>query len=186
MTEIIHQIIFLMMVLMSIVTVVIGIERFIFSFVNFRRASAIIKAGVFDVSRDKNDSDQDLIANSLKKIIDLNSTSSNKFDDFVEAVYLELREKLFNRVWILDTVVTAAPLLGLLGTIFGIVETFLALSVSGNSDPAAISSGIATALYATAFGISIALVGLIIFNYLTDRNEKICEYFKILVLKHIT
>jgi biopolymer transport protein ExbB len=184
MTEIITQVIFCIMVAMSIITLVVGIERFIFSLVNFRRASAIVKAGVFDFSRDENHINQDLLTICLKKIGISNSSGPNQSDDFVEAVYLELREQLFNRIWILDTVVTAAPLLGLLGTIFGIVETFLALSASGNSDPAAISAGIATALYATAFGISIALCGLIIFNYLTDRNEKICEYFKILILKH--
>jgi biopolymer transport protein ExbB len=63
------------------------------------------------------------------------------------------------------------------------VDTFLALSKSGMSDPSAVSAGIGTALYATALGISIALVGIVTFNYLTDRNERIGERLKMLVLK---
>ena len=78
---------------------------------------------------------------------------------------------------------TAAPLMGLLGTIFGIVDTFLALWRAGMSDPGAVSAGIGTALYATASGISIALVGLLSFNYLSDRNERIGEHLEMLILR---
>ncbi len=73
--------------------------------------------------------------------------------------------------------------MGLLGTIFGIVDTFLALSKSGMSDPSGVSAGIGTALYATALGISVALIGILGFNYLNDRNERICEYLKVLILR---
>jgi biopolymer transport protein ExbB len=85
-------------------------------------------------------------------------------------------------LWILDTTVTAAPLLGLLGTILGIVDTFMALAQSGMSDPQAVSSGIGTALYATALGISVALVGLVFFNFLTDTIERISEHLKRIIL----
>jgi biopolymer transport protein ExbB len=51
------------------------------------------------------------------------------------------------------------------------------------SDPASVSSGIGTALYATALGISIALLCLLIFNFLNDRNERIIENLKMLILR---
>jgi biopolymer transport protein ExbB len=87
------------------------------------------------------------------------------------------------RLWILDTIVTAAPLLGLLGTIFGIMETFNALAAGGVSDPAAVSRGIGTALIATAIGIATALLGLLGNNVLNRRAHVMTEDFKGLLLR---
>ena len=87
------------------------------------------------------------------------------------------------RLWILDTVVTAAPLLGLLGTILGIMDTFNALSSGGISDPAAVSRGIATALLATAVGIGTALYGLLGHNVLHRAADDLIEGVKSLLLQ---
>ena len=77
---------------------------------------------------------------------------------------------------------TAAPLLGLLGTILGIMDTFNALSAGGISDPAAVSRGIAAALLATAIGIGTALYGLLGHNLLHRMADHITEEFKGLIL----
>jgi len=79
-------------------------------------------------------------------------------------------------------IVTAAPLLGLLGTILGIMDTFNALSSGGISDPAAVSRGIAAALIATAVGIFTALFGLLGHNLLNRQAEAIETGFKGLLL----
>jgi hypothetical protein len=62
--------------------------------------------------------------------------------------FIAMDKKASARLWILDTIVTAAPLLGLLDTIFGIMETFNALAAGGVPDPAAVSRGTGTALVA--------------------------------------
>ncbi|HZJ17052.1 MAG TPA: MotA/TolQ/ExbB proton channel family protein [Chthoniobacteraceae bacterium] len=71
---------------------------------------------------------------------------------------------------VMDTIVTLAPLLGLLGTVTGIMRAFNAVSESG-LDPGAVSSGIGEALIATAFGLGIAMVTLIPFNYYTSKVQ---------------
>jgi len=75
----------------------------------------------------------------------------------------------------LDTCITAAPLLGLLGTVTGMMGTFAALnSGSGDIGSAAtkITGGVAEALIATMCGLAIAIMGLLPFNYLNARSEE--------------
>lgn len=66
----------------------------------------------------------------------------------------------------LDTAVTAAPMLGILGTVLGIIDSFELLSADGAVDPLAISGGVAEALITTATGLTVALVALLPFNAL--------------------
>jgi biopolymer transport protein ExbB len=103
-------------------------------------------------------------------------------EDFSSALFIGFDKKVSGRLWILDTIVTAAPLLGLLGTIFGIMETFNSLAAGGVSDSAAVSRGIGTALIATAIGIATALLGLLGNNVLSRRAHVLTEDFKALLL----
>ncbi len=108
--------------------------------------------------------------------------SSERREDVSSALFIGVDKRVSARLWILDTIVTAAPLLGLLGTIFGIMETFNALAAGGVSDPAAVSRGIGTALLATAIGIATALLGLLGNNVLNRRAHVMTEDFKALLL----
>jgi biopolymer transport protein ExbB len=82
---------------------------------------------------------------------------------------------LHRRLVVLDTVVTLAPLLGLLGTVLGMISAFRIISVSGTSHPAGITGGVAEALIATASGLAIAIVCLIGYNWCRDKLRQITE-----------
>lgn len=72
------------------------------------------------------------------------------------------------RLEVLDTIITAAPLMGLLGTITGMMGSFQVLSEKGVNEPGAITGGVAEALIATATGLVVALLTLVVFNYLNQ------------------
>lgn len=71
---------------------------------------------------------------------------------------------------VMDTIITLAPLLGLLGTVTGIMGAFNAVGQNG-LDPESVSAGIGEALIATACGLSIAMGTLIPYNYFTSKVE---------------
>jgi len=101
----------------------------------------------------------------------------------IDKAFIETRAQLQQRLWLLDTIVTAAPLLGLLGTILGIFETFTVLAKSGISDAQGVSAGIGTALLATALGIGVALICLLANNAFAAWVESLSEDCKLALME---
>lgn len=75
----------------------------------------------------------------------------------------------------LDTIITIAPLLGILGTVVGIIESFDMLGASGIEDPMAVTGGIAKALITTASGLTIAIVTVFPYNFFNARIERAAQ-----------
>jgi len=73
---------------------------------------------------------------------------------------------------ILDTIITVSPLLGIFGTVIGIILSFEMLGSVGIEEPQAVTAGIAQALITTASGLGIAILSLFPFNYFNSRVEK--------------
>ena len=72
---------------------------------------------------------------------------------------------------ILDTMITVAPLLGIFGTVIGIIVSFEALGSTGIEQPRAVTAGIAQALITTAAGLGIAILSVFPYNYFNSRIE---------------
>ncbi len=69
------------------------------------------------------------------------------------------------------TIANLCPLLGLLGTVSGMIKTFNAISVSGAGSPASLAGGIAEALITTATGLLVAIPTLVAYRFLTDKAQ---------------
>lgn len=82
------------------------------------------------------------------------------------------RNYLEEYISIIYTVSTVAPLLGLLGTITGMIKSFAAISESGVGDPTVVSAGISEALITTATGLIIAIPSLLAYNFFKRIVEK--------------
>jgi biopolymer transport protein ExbB len=76
---------------------------------------------------------------------------------------------------VLKTIINVAPLLGLLGTIAGMISSFRAASQTGLSNPTQVLGGISEALISTATGITLAVLGFIFYNYFANVSKKHVE-----------
>ena len=76
---------------------------------------------------------------------------------------------LEKNVGILSTIANLTPLLGLLGTVSGMIKTFNAISAQGSGDPASLAGGIAEALITTATGLCIAIPTLVCHRFLKNK-----------------
>jgi len=73
---------------------------------------------------------------------------------------------------VIDTMITLSPLLGILGTVTGIIHSFQVLGTMGAENPTLVTLGISQALITTAFGLIIAIFSLIPYNYFWAKVEK--------------
>lgn len=92
-----------------------------------------------------------------------------------ESIAAQIERDMSKGFWVLETIVTAAPLLGLLGTIVGMMRSFKLFGGSGLVDPAGVTGGVAQSLVATAVGLVIALFALFAFNYFSRRLERLMD-----------
>lgn len=78
----------------------------------------------------------------------------------------------------LGTIAAAAPLLGLLGTVIGMIEIFGSQSPTGGGNPEQLAHGISIALYNTAFGLIIAIPALMFYRYFRGRVDEYAIEFE--------
>jgi len=125
--------------------------------------------GDFALAQKEGSHSKDYVARVLTYALEHRKTSYS--NAILQAANRELRR--FNRgISVLDTIVTLAPLEGLFGTVTGMIHAFGLLGASELGAPAAITGGIAEALVATGFGLAIAMISLLPFNYLGTQLEE--------------
>ena len=132
------------------------------------------RSGQFDAALQRCDNTQGPIAACLATILRHRDRPVTVAERQVEDVGQEYFIRLERLLPFLDTVTTISPLLGLLGTIVGMIGTFNAIAVQqahGNSD--AVLAGVGEALYATATGITIAVICFVAYNYFASRLRTI-------------
>jgi biopolymer transport protein ExbB len=165
--------------LVSFLLITVAIERVIFIIrENSRRDAEVVEkmmekmeAGDIDGAVDLGKKSNDYVARILVYAITHKEHSLG--NAFTRAANQEL-QRFSQGLPTLDTCITAAPLLGLLGTVTGMMATFGALGTSGDvaAGASAIMGGIGEALIATAAGLALAITGLLPFNYLNARIEE--------------
>jgi biopolymer transport protein ExbB len=115
------------------------------------------------------------------------STAIASRGENAEDMELHLEEETMNALpkinrllWVLDTSVTIAPLLGLFGTIIGMIQAFNVLSSSGGPDK--VTGGIADALISTGAGLFIAIIAVYFVNYFSSLTRQIMHQLELIKL----
>jgi biopolymer transport protein ExbB len=76
-------------------------------------------------------------------------------------------------LWVLGTIASAAPFIGLFGTVMGIIRSFHSMAIAGTGGFAIVAGGISEALIATALGLGVGIVAVVFYNYFQARVERI-------------
>ncbi len=164
--------------LVSFLLITVAVERVIFIFrENSRRDANVVEKmielveardveGALEVGKKSNDFVARIIVYAL-------SHRDHSFGNALTRAASQEMQRFTQGLATLDTCITAAPLLGLLGTVTGMMNTFGALSGGDIAGAAGqITGGVAEALIATASGLAIAITGLLPYNYLNARTEE--------------
>ena len=165
------------LMLTSVISIAVVLERFLFSVrEKSRRQPQVVETvlklaqdGKLDEAARSGVASTDFVARTLG--YGLENRDSSFANALLRAANKELK-RFSQGLSVLDTVITLAPLLGLFGTVTGMIHAFGLLGGSELEAPSVITGGIAEALIATAFGLVIAIVALIPFNYLNSRLEE--------------
>lgn len=172
------------LILASIVLIALGIERFIAlrkaSVDNDEMLEAIKKAyapgssdvaGATKICQDFGGPVSRMYARGLKNA----HRSADAIEMAMEQEAANELPQLEANLPMIKTIVNIAPLLGLLGTIAGMITSFQAAAKSGLSNPTQVLGGISEALISTATGITLAVIGFIFYNYFANQSKKIVE-----------
>jgi len=135
------------------------------------------KEEILKLCKDKTDS----VSKSVTKIVSnmdinfakLDNSHRQVIEGIISESILEQTTELEKGMSLLGTVVNAAPQLGLLGTVTGMITAFSALTRNGESTARIVASGISEALYTTAFGLIVAIPALVFYNYFNRRIDVI-------------
>ena len=160
----------------SVVSLAVILERLFFiASVQAKRDPKLVESLLSQVEKgdvreaiEAGEGSQDYVASTL--IYGLKNRDRSLSNALMKAANQEL--KRFNQgLFVLDTVITLAPLLGLLSTVTGMIHAFGLLGNKELEAPSVITGGIAEALIGTAFGLGIAIIALLPFNYLNSKLE---------------
>ena len=158
----------------SLISLALTIERFFFwakinSQQTVQNMLGLAEQGEFDKAMKLGKESQHPIARVLAAGLAHRNPAPAKAPEAAAQAQLPTLKK---RLGALDTIITLAPLLGLLGTVVGMIGSFDIMSEAGIGQPHAVTGGVAEALIATATGLLIAILTLVPYNYFSSRVEK--------------
>lgn len=113
------------------------------------------------------------LANVIRAGLEERTSDAGNFAEMMDAVAMEERAKLEKNLNVLGTLANVSPLIGLFGTVIGIIRAFHAMALNGSAGPSVISAGIAEALITTAAGLVVAVPAVIFYNFFLRRVNSV-------------
>ena len=180
------------LILMSVVSVAVVLER-LWSLRNIGSATLRLSEAIMDpISKGQKDlavamcrqNSQCPAARIFMNVIrNQGGESFETASAYATEVTFEETQKLRKHLWILGTVASSAPFIGLLGTVIGIIKSFESMAIMGTGGFTVVAAGISEALVATALGLGVAIIALIFYNYFQTRIGNLNGLFRIQTTK---
>lgn len=131
-----------------------------------------IKNALIIVNKDHSSTSK-VIKDVLIEIYKNPSASPAKLEEKAKEKAMIQLKYLERNMWIISLTAHLTPLLGLLGTVTGMIKAFQAVALHGTGDPAVLANGISEALFTTAGGLFVAIPALIFYNYFNKKIDRI-------------
>jgi len=149
-----------------------------------RKIKALVESNNIDQAMAECDRQKGSVANVVKagltKYSELTKSSNIEVDKRVQIIQKDIEETtqlempmLQKNLVIIATIASIATLMGLLGTVMGMIRAFAALAQAGSPDAVALANGISEALINTALGIGTSAVAIILYNYFTSAIDEL-------------
>lgn len=163
---------------------VLGLAFAIFKFISISRASVNTKKFLVDVRRALDEGGVEkaieVCANSRGSVASVFQAGLMRADEGIEAAekaiisYGSIEMSFLERglIWI-STFISLAPLLGFTGTVQGMIEAFDAIAAAKNISPEIVATGISVALLTTLFGLVVAMILQVSYNYFVSRIDRL-------------
>lgn len=179
------------LILMSVISVAVILER-LWSLRNIGSVALRLSESIMDpISNGQKDlalamcrqNVQCPAARIFMNIISRYGGSLETVGAFATESMFEETQKMRRHLWILGTVASSAPFIGLLGTVIGIIKSFESMAIVGTGGFSVVAAGISEALVATALGLGVAIIALIFYNYFQTRIGNLNGLFRVQVAK---
>ena len=139
----------------------------------------VIKSNRLNEMNDTFKNANPFIARTHEILLDQTHTSKEEMNERLSRRLVETNGELKTSLWILGSISSSAPFIGLFGTVLGIMGSFKAIGTTGKSGFSVVAAGISESLVATASGIIVAVVALLFYNYLQTRVNHIATDFRL-------
>jgi biopolymer transport protein ExbB len=179
------------LILLSIVSVAVVFER-LWSLRNIGSATLRVTEAILEpIKKGQRDlaiaickqNSHDPAARIFLNVLDREAAGLEVANNIATEAMFEETQKLKKHLWILGTVASSAPFIGLLGTVVGIIKSFESMAIAGTGGFAVVAAGISEALVATALGLGIAIIAVMFYNYFQTRISTLNGLFRIQVAK---
>jgi biopolymer transport protein ExbB len=177
--------------IMSIVGIAAVIERFIYFRKNEKESRSFLTKDIKEQLENRNlkeliimlNKEKSSVSKVLKEVLfELYRNPSSSTEKLEEKgkekamLQLALLEK---NMWLISLAAHLTPLIGLLGTVTGMIKAFQAVSIYGTGDAAVLAKGISEALFTTAGGLFVAIPAIMFYNYFNKKIERIVSDMEI-------
>ncbi len=170
-------------ILVALSIIIMAIERFIFFRREYINADKLMEKvlelesvpGHKDEAVKLCESTPGPVARMLKTGLRQHQKGKKIVEEMVHEQHLEEIPRLEKHLSTIAVLAGMSPLLGLLGTVSGMISTFHVITYHGGGDPRLLAGGISEALITTEFGLIIAIPAMLLHNYLSNKADKIAE-----------